>query len=73
MASWYRGRAGRTTDAPGLHELRPAQAQHLLEAGGFGTVAVMTEAGGFASAKHFGNVYAERFGRPPGDYRAAQE
>ena len=58
VAGWYRVRAGRTTDAPGLHELRPAQARQLLEAGGFGSVAAVADAVGFASAKHFGTVYA---------------
>jgi transcriptional regulator GlxA family with amidase domain len=28
---------------------------------------------GFASAKHFSNLYTERFGRRPGDYRAPRK
>ena len=54
-----------------LRELRLDQARQLLEAGGFGSVATVADAVGFASAKHFSNVYAERFGRRPGDYRAS--
>ena len=52
-----------------LRELRLNQARQLLEAGGFGSVAQVAEAVGFASAKHFSNLYAERFGRRPSDYR----
>jgi signal transduction histidine kinase/DNA-binding response OmpR family regulator/predicted negative regulator of RcsB-dependent stress response len=52
-----------------LRELRLHQARQLLEAGGFGSMAAVAEAVGFASAKHFSNLYAERFGRRPGDYR----
>ncbi|MGI4869564.1 MAG: ATP-binding protein [Janthinobacterium lividum] len=53
-----------------LRELRLHQARQLLEAGGFGTVAAVAGAVGFASAKHFSNLYAERFGRRPSDYRS---
>ena len=58
------------TPAAWLRELRLHQARQLLEAGGFGSVAAVADAVGFASAKHFSNVYAERFGRRPSDYRA---
>jgi signal transduction histidine kinase/DNA-binding response OmpR family regulator/tetratricopeptide (TPR) repeat protein len=51
-----------------LRELRLHQARQLLEAGDFGSVAAVAEAVGFASAKYFGNLYAERFGRRPSDY-----
>jgi transcriptional regulator GlxA family with amidase domain len=51
-----------------LRELGLYQARQLLEAGGFGTVAAVAEAVGFASAQHFSNLYAERFGRRPSDY-----
>ncbi|TDN39204.1 response regulator [Hymenobacter sp. UV11] len=60
------------TPAAWLRELRLHQARQLLEAGGFGTVAAVAGAVGFASAKHFSNLYAERFGRRPSDYRAPQ-
>ena len=60
------------TPAAWLRELRLHQARQLLEAGSFGTVTAVATAVGFASAKHFSNVYAERFGRRPADYRAAQ-
>ncbi|MCR5888647.1 response regulator [Hymenobacter sp. J193] len=59
------------TPAAWLRELRLHQARQLLEAGGFGTVTAVSDAVGFASAKHFSNLYAERFGRRPSDYRAA--
>jgi transcriptional regulator GlxA family with amidase domain len=61
------------TPAAWLHELRLHQARQLLEASGFGTVAAMADAVGFATAKHFSNVYTERFGRRPSDYRTAQD
>jgi signal transduction histidine kinase/DNA-binding response OmpR family regulator len=51
-----------------LRELRLDQARQLLEDGVLATVAQVAEAVGFASAKHFSNVYAERFGRRPSDY-----
>ncbi|MGI4869562.1 MAG: helix-turn-helix domain-containing protein [Janthinobacterium lividum] len=57
------------TPAAWLRELRLHQARQLLEAGGFGTVAAVAGAVGFASAKHFSNLYAERFDRRPSDYR----
>lgn len=57
------------TPAAWLRELRLAQARQLLEAGDFGTVAQVAEAVGFASVKHFSNLYAERFGRRPSAYR----
>jgi transcriptional regulator GlxA family with amidase domain len=41
-----------------------------LEARDFGTVAAVADAVGFASAKHFSNLYAERLGSRPSDYRA---
>jgi transcriptional regulator GlxA family with amidase domain len=47
------------------------QARQLLEAGDFRLVAEVVQAVGFASVKHFSNVYAERFGRRPSEYRAA--
>lgn len=59
--------------AAGRRAQRLHQAWQLLEAGGFGTVAAMAEAVGFASAKHFGNLYAERFGRRPSDYRTPKK
>jgi transcriptional regulator GlxA family with amidase domain len=34
-------------------------------------VAEVVQAVGFASVKHFSNVYAERFGRRPSEYRTA--
>jgi DNA-binding response OmpR family regulator len=58
------------TPAAWLRELRLHQARQLLEAGSFGSVAKVADAVGFASAKHFSNLYAERFGRRPSDYRA---
>ena len=58
------------TPATWLRELRLHQARQLLEAGDFGTVAQVADAVGFASAKHFSNLYAERFGRRPSEYRA---
>lgn len=58
------------TPAAWLRELRLAQARQLLEAGDFGSVAEVADAVGFASAKYFSSVYAERFGRRPSDYRA---
>ena len=61
------------TPAAWLRELRLHQARQLLEAGGFGSVAEVADAVGFASAKHFSNVYAERFGRRPNEYRGPQE
>ncbi|MDO7849814.1 response regulator [Hymenobacter sp. M29] len=61
------------TPAAWLRELRLNQARQLLEAGGFGTVAAVAQAVGFATAKHFSNLYAERFGRRPSDYRATGE
>ena len=64
--------AGLTT-AAWLRELRLHQARQLLEAGNFGTVAAVAEAVGFASAKHFSNLYAKRFGRQPSDYRAPKK
>ena len=56
------------TPAAWLRELRLDQTRQLLEAGNFGSVAQVAEAVGFASAKHFSNVYAERFGRRPSRY-----
>jgi signal transduction histidine kinase/DNA-binding response OmpR family regulator len=61
------------TPAAWLRELRLHQARQRLEAGGFGTVAAVADAVGFASAKYFSNLYAERFGRRPSDYRAPRE
>ena len=61
------------TPAAWLRELRLYQARQLLEAGGFGSVAAVAEAVGFASAKHFSNLYAERFGHRPNNYRTHQE
>ena len=61
------------TPAAWLRELRLHQARQLLETGGFGSVAAVADAVGFASAKHFSNVYAERFGHRPSDYSASQE
>lgn len=61
------------TPAAWLRELRLHQARQLLEAGGFGSVAAVAEAVGFASAKYFSNVYAERFGRRPSDYRTPRK
>ena len=61
------------TPAAWLRELRLHQARQLLEAGGFSSVAEVADAVGFTSAKHFSNVYAERFGRRPSDYSASQE
>ena len=57
------------TPAAWLRERRLHQARQLLEAGGFGSVAAVADAVGFASAKHFSNLYAERFGRRPNDYQ----
>jgi signal transduction histidine kinase/DNA-binding response OmpR family regulator len=58
------------TPAAWLRELRLHQARQLLEAGDLSTVAAVADAVGFASAKHFSTLYAERFGRRPSDYRA---
>jgi transcriptional regulator GlxA family with amidase domain len=60
------------TPAAWLRELRLHQARQLLEAGDFQSVAAVADAVGFASAKHFSNLYAERYGRRPSDYRAPQ-
>jgi len=60
------------TPAAWLRELRLHQARQLLEAGNFGSVAAVADAAGFASAKHLSNVYAERFGRRPSNYRASR-
>ncbi|MDO7884561.1 ATP-binding protein [Hymenobacter cheonanensis] len=60
------------TPAAWLRELRLNQARHLLEAGGFGSVAQVADAVGFASAKYFSTCYAERFGRRPNDYLPAK-
>ena len=57
------------TPAARLRELRLHQARQLLGTRNFGTVVQVAEAARFASAKHFSNLYAERFGRRPGDYR----
>jgi DNA-binding response OmpR family regulator len=56
-----------------LRELRLNQARQLLEAGYFGSVAAVADAVGFASAKYFSNLYAERFGRRPSEYRTPRE
>lgn len=56
-----------------LRELRLHHARQLLEAGDFGTIAAVAAAAGFVSAKHFSNLYAERFGRRPSEYRAARK
>lgn len=61
------------TPAAWLRELRLDQARQLLEAGDFGTMAQVADAVGFASAKYFSTCYAERFGRRPGEYRAARD
>jgi len=53
-------------------ELRLHQAWQLLEAGGFKSVAAVAAAVALATAKHFCNRYAERFGRRPSDNRAPQ-
>jgi signal transduction histidine kinase/DNA-binding NarL/FixJ family response regulator len=61
------------TPAAWLRELRLDRARQLFEAGHFGSVPEVADAVGFASAKHFSNVYAERFGRRPNDYRAGAQ
>ena len=61
------------TPSAWLRELRLDRARQLLEAGRFGSVAEVADAVGFGSAKHFSNVYAERFGRRPTDYRPGGE
>ncbi|MDO7854049.1 ATP-binding protein [Hymenobacter convexus] len=57
------------TPAAWLREMRLHRARLLLEAGGFGTVAAVAEAVGFGSARNFSDLYVERFGRRPSDYR----
>jgi signal transduction histidine kinase/DNA-binding response OmpR family regulator/tetratricopeptide (TPR) repeat protein len=57
------------TPAAWLRELRLAHARQVLEAGGFGSVAEVAEAAGFANVKAFSARYAERFGRRPSSYR----
>ncbi|MDQ2772044.1 MAG: helix-turn-helix transcriptional regulator, partial [Bacteroidota bacterium] len=61
------------TPAAWLRELRLHQARQLLEAGDFGSVAAVADAVGFASAKHFSNLFVERFGRRPNEYRTPKE
>jgi len=61
------------TPAAWLRELRLSQAQQLLEAGCFGSVAKVADAVGSALAKHLSNVCAERFGSRPSDYCTLQE
>ena len=58
------------TPAAWLRELRLDYARRLLEAGRFNTVAEVAHACGFATAKHFGTLYTERFGRKPSEYRS---
>ncbi|RZK31171.1 MAG: AraC family transcriptional regulator [Hymenobacter sp.] len=57
------------TPAAWLRELRLDYARRLLEDGRFSTVSEVAHACGFATAKHFGTLYTERFGRKPSDYR----
>jgi signal transduction histidine kinase/CheY-like chemotaxis protein len=57
------------TPAAWLREMRLHRARLLLEAGGFGTVTAVAEAVGFGSARNFSDLYVERFGRRPSDYR----
>jgi CheY-like chemotaxis protein len=56
------------TPAAWLRELRLAHARYLLEAGQVGSVTEVAEAAGFANARYFSSLYAERFGRRPSDY-----
>ena len=56
------------TPAAWLRELRLHKARQLLETGGFGSVAQVAEATGFATPKYFSTLYTERFGRRPSDY-----
>jgi transcriptional regulator GlxA family with amidase domain len=49
-----------------LRELRRSQARQRRAA----SVRRRGRGEGLASAKHFSNLYAERFGRRPNDYRA---
>jgi transcriptional regulator GlxA family with amidase domain len=55
------------TPAAWLRELRLNHARRLLEAGGFGSVAEVATAAGFANVKAFSQRYAERFGRRPSE------
>lgn len=55
------------TPAAFVREVRLLQARHLLETRAVATVAEAAFAAGFANASHFGRVYAERFGRTPGE------
>lgn len=55
------------TPAAFVREVRLLQARHLLETKAVTTVAEAAFAVGFANASHFGRVYAERFGRTPGE------
>ncbi|MCC3159830.1 response regulator [Hymenobacter sp. 15J16-1T3B] len=57
------------TPAAWLRELRLDHARRLLESGAFGTVAEVAYAAGFANAKHFSTLFAQRYGRKPSEYR----
>ena len=61
------------TPAAWRRELRLHQARQRLEAGSFGSVGAVADAVGFASAKHFSILYAERFGRRPSEYGVGRE
>ena len=57
------------TPAAFVREVRLLHARYLLETRAVTTVAEAAFAVGFANASHFGRVYAERFGRTPGEDR----
>lgn len=54
------------TPAGFLRELRLLRARQLLRSGELTRVGEVAFTVGFVNANHFGRVYAQRFGQPPG-------